>query len=59
MPAAFAALKTGRKRSKLSAMEQWMFFSEKVSDAAAKTATSVAPAATAASKPCVFGTNTG
>jgi len=33
----------------LSAMEQLMFFFEKVSEAAAKMATSVAPAATALS----------
>jgi hypothetical protein len=36
-------------------MEQLMFFCENASDAAAKMATSSAPAATARSKPCRFG----
>jgi hypothetical protein len=40
-------------------MEQLMFFWEKVSEAAPNTATSVAPAATAASNPLTFGTSTG
>ena len=54
-----AAANTGVKRSRLSAIEQLMFFCENVSEAAAKTATSVAPAATAASKPRRLGTSTG
>src|SRR3990172_1004598 len=46
-------------RSKLSAIEQLVFFCENDSDAAPNTATSCAPAATAASKPFMFGVNTG
>lgn len=38
-------------------MEQLMFRCEKVSDAAAKTATSSQPAASADSSPCRFGTS--
>jgi hypothetical protein len=49
MSAAMAASTTGRKRSRDSAIEQLMFFLENDSDAAPNTATSVAPAAFAAS----------
>ena len=49
--AARAASTTGAKRSRLSAIEQLMFFCEKISEAAPNTATSSAPAASAASKP--------
>ena len=59
MAFAFAAAHTGANRSRLSEMEQLMFFRENVSDAAANTATSPAPAATAASKPFMLGTRTG
>lgn len=41
----FAASRTTRKRSMLSAVEQFTFFLENVSEAAPNTATSVAPAA--------------
>ena len=40
-------------------MEQLMFFLEKDSEAAAKTATSCTPAASAPSSPFRFGTSTG
>jgi hypothetical protein len=40
-------------------MLQLMFFCEKVSEAAAKIATSSAPASSAASKPLRFGVKTG
>jgi hypothetical protein len=43
------------KRSRLSAMEQLMFFCEKASEAAANIATSLTPASMAASKPLRFG----
>jgi hypothetical protein len=49
--AAFAASHTGMKRSILSAIEQLMFFLLNASEAAPKIATSVAPTASAASKP--------
>jgi hypothetical protein len=49
----------GRKRSSESAIEQLMFFFEKASEAAPNTATSVAPAARAASYPFRFGVSTG
>ena len=52
-------LNHGRKRSSDSAIEQLMFFFENASEAAPKTATSVAPAARAASKPFRFGVSTG
>jgi hypothetical protein len=53
MPADAAASQTGRKRSKLSSMEQLMFFWLNASEAAPKTATSSTPADTAASKPYI------
>src|SRR6185295_11448497 len=59
MFAALAASATGRKRSSDSAIEQLMFLREKASEAAPKIATSVAPAARAASKPLRFGVSTG
>jgi hypothetical protein len=59
MPFCRAASMTGRKRSRLSAMEQLMFFCEKASEAAAKTAISSTPAASACSKPFRLGTSTG
>jgi len=40
-------------------MPQLMFLFEKVSEAAANTAISAAPAASAASNPFMFGTSTG
>jgi hypothetical protein len=49
----------GRKRSSDSAIEQLMFFCEKDSEAAPNTATSFAPAASAASKPFRLGVSTG
>src|SRR3954471_9961366 len=55
----FASMAGGRKRSKDSAIEQLIFFCENDSEAAAKTATSVAPAARAASNPFRFGVSTG
>jgi hypothetical protein len=57
--AAFAASTMGRKRSSDSAIEQLMFFCEKDSEAAPNTATSLAPAASAASKPFMLGVSTG
>ncbi len=59
MPAPSAASQTGRNRARLSAIEQLMLRREKLSDAAANTAISVAPAARAASNPVMFGTRTG
>ena len=59
MSRARAAATTGAKRARLSAIELLMFFRENDSDAAPNTATSCAPAAAAASKPCMFGTSTG
>jgi len=59
MPASRAASATGRKRSSDSAIEQLMFLRENASEAAPKTATSVAPAARAASKPFRLGVSTG
>jgi len=53
--AALAASISGTKRSRLSAMEQLMFFCEKASLAAANTATSSTSACRAASKPFRFG----
>ncbi len=47
------------KGPKRTAIEQLIFFCEKLSDAAPNTATSVAPAASAASNPLTFGANTG
>ena len=49
----------GLNLSSDSAIEQLMFFCENASEAAAKTATSVAPAARADSKPLRFGASTG
>ena len=49
----------GSKRWMDSAIEQLMFRREKLSLAAANTATSFAPAASAASKPFRFGASTG
>src|SRR5258706_9196431 len=54
-----AASTTGWNRSSDSAIEQLMFFFEKASEAAPNTATSVAPAARAASKPLRLGVSTG
>jgi hypothetical protein len=59
IPCALAAATTGAKRSRLSAIEQLMFFLLNVSVAAPNTATSSAPASRAASKPFMFGTRTG
>ena len=52
-PSDLAADRIGSKRCRLSATVQLRFFLEKDSDAAAKTATSFAPAFTAFSYPCV------
>src|SRR4051812_1662453 len=49
----------GTKRSSDSAIEQLMFLRQNASEAAPKIATSVAPAARAASKPLRFGVSTG
>ncbi|MCY1303806.1 hypothetical protein D9M70_535320 [compost metagenome] len=49
----------GTKRLIDSEIEQLMFLREKLSEAAAKTATSSAPLFTAASKPSKLGTRTG
>ena len=54
-----AAAMTGAKRSRLSVIEQLMLRCEKLSEAAPKTATSAAPAASALSKPFRFGVSTG
>ncbi len=59
MPSGLAASKIGVKRSIDSAIEQLMFRWENPSEAAPNTATSRAPAATAASKPFMFGVSTG
>src|SRR4051812_14464783 len=59
MAALRAAFTTGSNRARLSAIEQFVFLRENDSEAAANTATSVAPAARAASNPCRFGTSTG
>ena len=58
MPLASAASTTGAKRSMLSAMLQLMFFWLKASLAAPKTTISSTPAATAPSKPFMFGVST-
>ena len=58
IPALVAAAATGRKRSIDSAMLQLMFRCENASLAAPKTTTSSAFAASARSKPCMFGTST-
>ncbi|MNF13326.1 hypothetical protein D3C80_2151280 [compost metagenome] len=55
MPCCLAASINGTKRSRLSAIEQLMFFCEKASEAAANTATSFTPLSSAASKPFMFG----
>jgi len=55
MPFSRAASISGAKRARLSSIEQLMFFCEKASDAAANTATSLTPAAMAASRPLRFG----
>src|SRR3954464_4974367 len=54
-PLALAACATGAKRAIDSAIEQLMFFCEKASEAEPKITTSPALAASAASKPCMFG----
>src|SRR5258707_7090462 len=59
MPALAAAAITGWKRSRLSAIDHLMLRLENVSEAAAKTAISLASAAAAPSKPRMFGTRTG
>jgi hypothetical protein len=59
MSSALAASTTAAKRFRLSPMLQLMFFCENVSEAAAKIATSCAPASTAASKPLRLGVRTG
>src|SRR4051812_15180104 len=59
MPCCRAVFVTGKNLSKDSAIEQLIFFCENDSEAAAKTATSVAPAARAASNPLRFGVSTG
>jgi hypothetical protein len=59
MSAALAASTMGAKRASDSAIEQLVFLREKLSEAAANTLTSRAPAASAASKPCRFGVSTG
>ena len=55
----FPASQTGANRSRLAAMVQFMFFCEKVSDAAANRAISSTSAARALSRPFMFGTRTG
>jgi hypothetical protein len=57
MPWSRAVAMTGSKRARLSAMEQFVFFCENDSEAAANTATSRDPAASAASNPFMFGTS--
>ena len=59
MPWSSAALQTGSKRSKDSAIEQLVLRLEKDSVAAPNTAISSTPAAIAASRPFMFGTSTG
>ena len=54
-PLSFAAFATGSKRAMDSAIEQLMFRCENASDAEPKITTSSAFAASAASKPCMFG----
>ncbi|OIQ83914.1 hypothetical protein GALL_342880 [mine drainage metagenome] len=56
-PAALAACATGSKRAMDSAMEQLMLAWAKASEAALNTTTSPTPAASAASKPFMFGTS--
>ena len=58
MPCFRAAATTGWKRSIDSAIEQLMFFCENASLAAPKTTISSAGAASAPSKPFMFGTST-
>src|SRR5437879_5823258 len=58
LPCCLAACATSRKRSIDSAIEQLMFFCENASDAEPKITTSSAPAASAASKPFMFGVST-
>ena len=58
MPASRAARATGAKRSIDSAIEQLMFFCENASLAAPNTTTSSAFAASAPSKPFMFGVST-
>jgi hypothetical protein len=55
MPCSLAALATLSKRAIDSAIEQLMFFCENASEAEPKITTSSALAASAASKPCMFG----
>src|SRR6185312_1522100 len=59
MPCAFAAANTGAARSRLSSIEQLMLRRENDSLAATNTAISSARAASAPSKPFMFGTRTG
>ncbi len=59
MPRSRATAATGSNRMRLSAIEQLMFRFEKLSDAAAKIATSSTPLASAASMPFMLGTSTG